>query len=96
VHATVSWLSLAPVKGLALTSVDAVEIAATGVSGDRRFYLVNDEGVLINAKRAGRLLAVRSEIDGDRLALRFPDGTVVEDEIALGAAVETSFYGRPV
>ena len=95
-HATVTWLSLAPVKGLALTSVDAVELAATGVRGDRRFYLVNDEGVLINAKRAGRLLAVRSEIDGDRLALRFPDGTVVEDEIAPGAVVETSFYGRPV
>ena len=28
--------------------------------------------------------------------LRFPDGAVVEDEIALAERVETSFYGRPV
>jgi uncharacterized protein len=39
---------------------------------------------------------VRPEVEDGHLRLRFPDGGVVEGEVALGAAVETSFYGRPV
>jgi uncharacterized protein len=39
---------------------------------------------------------VQSEVEGDRLALRFPDGSTVEDEVAVGEPVETVFYGRPV
>jgi MOSC domain-containing protein len=84
------------VKGLRLASVDAVELDRSGVRGDRRLYLVNDEGELINAKRAPRLLAVVPELDGELLRLRLPDGTVVEGAVDPGEAIETSFFGRPV
>ena len=94
--ARVAWLSVAPVKGLRLASVDAVELGPAGIRGDRRFYLVDEAGALTNAKRAPRLLSVRPEVDGNRLLLRFPDGAVVEGEVELGEQVETSFYGRPV
>jgi uncharacterized protein len=87
---------MAPVKGLRLETVDAVDLGHTGVRGDRRFYLVNDEGALINAKRAPRLLTVRAALDGERLALAFPDGQEVAGDVELGEPVETSFYGRPV
>ncbi|MGH3128775.1 MAG: MOSC N-terminal beta barrel domain-containing protein, partial [Gaiellaceae bacterium] len=53
-------MSLAPVKSMRLVSVDAVELDTTGIRGDRRFYLVDDEGGLINAKRVPALLAVQA------------------------------------
>jgi uncharacterized protein len=82
---------------LGLVSVDAIELEEAGVRGDRRFYLIDEGGVLTNAKRAPRLLSVRAEADDGRLRLRFPDGAVVEGEVAPGEElVETSFYGRPV
>jgi uncharacterized protein YcbX len=79
-----------------LDSVDAVELDTTGVRGDRRFYLVDDEGGLINAKRVPRLLAVRAAAENGRLRLRFPDDATVEADVQLGERIETDFYGRPV
>jgi hypothetical protein len=81
---------------LGLVSVEAIELAETGVRGDRRFYLIDETGALANAKRAPLLLAVRPEVDDGRLRLRFPDGAIVEGEVSPGELVETSFYGRPV
>jgi MOSC domain-containing protein len=93
---TVVAIAVAPVKGLALELRPQVELTALGVTGDRRFYLVNDTGHLINQKRVPALATVVPSVADGRVSLRFPDGTVVEDEVALGAAVTTSFYGRPV
>ena len=90
------WLSLAPVKSLRLASVDAIELELTGVRGDRRYYLVDDEGALFNAKRAPALVAVQAEAEGDRLLLRFPDGAEVTGHVELGERIPTSFFGRPV
>jgi uncharacterized protein YcbX len=80
-----------------LVSVEAIELETTGVRGDRRFYLVDDDGGLVNAKRVPPLLTVRAAVEDGRLSLRFVDGTVVEGEVQrLGAHVETNFFGRPV
>jgi uncharacterized protein YcbX len=94
--ARVAWLSIAPVKSLRLVQVDAVELELTGVRGDRRFYLVDDEGVLVNAKRVPELLAVRAAVENGRLALHLPDGTTVEADVELGEHVATTLYRRPV
>ena len=65
--------------------------------GDRRFYLVDDEGALVNAKRVPRLVAVRAAVENGRMLLRFADDTTVEGEVVLGEErIETSFFGRPV
>jgi MOSC domain-containing protein len=87
---------MAPVKGLRLVSAEAVELDRAGIRGDRRFYLVDEEGALVNAKRAPHLLTVRAEVEGTRLVLRHPDGSVVEGDVELAEQVETSFHGRPV
>jgi len=80
-----------------LVSVDALELETTGVRGDRRFYLVDEDGMLLNAKRMPRLLTVRAAVEDGRLVLRFADGTSVDGEVEqLGERLETNFYGRPV
>ena len=79
-----------------LQTVDAIELETTGVRGDRRLYVLDEEGGLANAKRVPQLLTVRPAVEDGRLLLRFPDDTTVEGEVALGERVETIFYGRPV
>jgi uncharacterized protein len=91
-------ISYAPVKGLALAQFDEVELDSVGVRANRRFYLVTDDGRLVNGKVAGHLVQIRSSADADGtvLALTFPDGSVVTDDVVVGAPIETSFFGRPV
>jgi uncharacterized protein YcbX len=63
-------LSVAPVKSLRLVSVDAVELEATGVRGDRRFYLVDEDGALVSTKRVPVALTVRPAVDSDHTGSR--------------------------
>jgi len=80
-----------------LATVDRLDLEASGVRGDRRFYLVDDEGLLVNAKRVPTLLAVRPAVEDGRLAFLFPDGSIVEGAVRDSETrIETSFYGRPV
>jgi uncharacterized protein YcbX len=94
--ATVKEIAYTPVKGFALAFPDEVELELTGVRDNRRFHLVGADGRLATGKRAGKLVQVAAtcDLDTTSLALRFPDGRVVESEIALGAPIETDFYGR--
>jgi uncharacterized protein YcbX len=94
----VSRISIAPVKGLALVHPQEVLLGRRGVGNDRRFYVVDADGRLVNNKTCGELVQVRPEVsvDASRLTLVFPSGEAVGGEIGLGDAVETSFYGRPV
>ena len=80
-----------------LQTVDEIELEMTGVRGDRRYYLVDDDGALVNAKRQPALLTVRPTVDDGRLILRFPDDSTVEGDVRdSDETIETSFYGRPV
>jgi uncharacterized protein YcbX len=94
---TVAWLSSAPVKGLALLDHETVQVGPGGLEGDRRFHLIDETGRLVNGKRLGTLALVTAGYDPatSTLELRFPDGAVVVEEVALGGAIETGFYGTP-
>ena len=98
VTASVTSITYAPVKGMALGHTDEVELELTGVRDNRRFYLITDDGRLANGKVAGTLVqvAATADRDGSTLALRFPDGSILDGDVTLGDPVETSFYGRPV
>jgi uncharacterized protein YcbX len=91
--ATVARINLAPVKGLALDHPDEVELTERGLAENRRFYLWRD-GRLFNGKDCGALVRVRPEAVDGRLALRFPEGHAVDDELRLGARVVSNFWGR--
>lgn len=62
---------------------------------DRRFYLVDEDRLLVGGVKHGTLVQVRPEWDGvSRLTLGFPDGAVVEGDVELGEPVQTDFYGK--
>ena len=89
----VSRLSITPVKGLALSHPDQALVGPRGVAENRRFYLIDEDGRRYGLLRDGRLALVTASYSDERLALGFPDGAAVEDEVRLGEAVVTDFYG---
>ena len=93
--ATIARINITPVKGLGLQHPGEVELTLAGVEENRRFYLISG-GRMFNGKDYGPIVRIRPTVDGNRFALRFPGGETVEDEIQLGAAVTTDFWGRPV
>ena len=88
--------SIAPVRSLGLQHPEQIDLTPTGVVEDRRFYLIDDAGWLVDRIVVGRLVQVAAETDpsGERLRLTFPDGRVIEDAVRLGEAVETPLHGR--
>ena len=94
----VSRLSVAPVKGLALEHPDQIELTPVGVVEDRRFFLVDDTGRLIDGLLAARMVQVKAHIDPEATTLRmtFPDGSVLEEAVRPGEPVITRMYGRMV
>jgi uncharacterized protein YcbX len=96
--ASVSRISIAPVKGLGLVHLESVLLEHHGVRENRRFHIVDVEGRRFNQLRDGALVQIRPEYDAgtERLTLHFPDGSVADGEVSLGADVTTDFYGRPV
>jgi MOSC domain-containing protein len=95
---TVSRLSIAPVKGMALVHPDEVALERYGVAANRRFHVTDADGRRYGQIRNGKLVRIQSEYDEEsgRLALTFPDGRVVDGVPELGAELVTDFYGRPV
>jgi uncharacterized protein YcbX len=95
---TVSRLSIAPVKGLALVHPEAIRLEPFGVADNRRFHIVDETGRRYNQIRNGTLVRIAPTYDSeaDALSLRFPDGDVIAGDVALGEAIVTDFYGRDV
>jgi MOSC domain-containing protein len=96
--AHISWISIAPVKGLALIQLDEARLETYGVRENRRFHLISEDGRLLNGKPYGSAVQIRTEYDDAAgvLALHFPGGRTVTGEVSLGDPVTTVFYGRPV
>ncbi|HLY48510.1 MAG TPA: MOSC N-terminal beta barrel domain-containing protein [Solirubrobacteraceae bacterium] len=96
--ATVTALSITPVKSTQLRRVQEIRLDEAGVRENRRFFLIDDQGAMVNATHVGALNTVVSTYsDADRrLTLRFPDGRTLEDDVRLGEHVLTRFYGQPM
>lgn len=95
---SVAWITIAPVKALALVHRDEVELEAFGVRENRRFYLIDENGRMINGKVIGPLVRVVPEYDdaSGSLSLHMPDGEVISGTVEVGEPITTSFFGRPV
>ncbi|HEU4701746.1 MAG TPA: MOSC domain-containing protein [Conexibacter sp.] len=93
--ARVAWISFTPVKGLRLRPLKETEVTVDGIPGDRAFFLVAEDGTMVNAKRLGPLLTVVADHDADagRLALCFPGGSEVAGAVELGDPLPVRFYG---
>jgi len=91
----ISWISLTPVKGLALEHVDEVDLLEHGLRGDRVFFLVDERDRLVNNKgRRGPLQLVHAAYDeaADTLSFRFADGREVSGAVERGDEVVTNFH----
>jgi uncharacterized protein YcbX len=95
---TVAGLGVTPVKALALAHPPELLLEHHGVAENRRFFLVDGAGQLVNGRQAGSLaqVAATCDRDGTWLVLEFPDGARVDGAVTLGATIETDFWGRPV
>ena len=99
---TVEAIHVAPVKSLGLLRPASVQVGATGIDHDRRFYLIDDRGVLLTQRQAGVLVRVRAEYCAEyleaeeSLRLTFPDGSVIEGRVDTGEPVVTRIWGRQV
>ena len=93
---TVARFSIAPVRSLAMLHPDEIDLTEVGVVEDRRFYLIDDRDRLMDRTVIGELVQIAAWTDpgGTRLRLAFPDGTVIDEEVRLGAPVETPIYDR--
>jgi MOSC domain-containing protein len=96
--ARVCWITVAPVKGMALVHRDEVFVELFGVRDNRRFHVVGEGGRLLNGKQLGELQQIAATWDetANTLALGFPDGSSVDGTVELGDRITTIFFGRPV
>jgi hypothetical protein len=96
--ARVAWISVSPVKGLALQQVDGCELTEAGVRGDRQFFLVDENDRLVNSKGLGVLQQIVPGYDNaaGMLTLTFPDGTAVSEQVRLDGGLEAQFWGNTV
>ena len=96
---TVSQLAVAPVKGMRLHGTSEIRLGQHGVTGDREFLVIGEDGTLLLTSRTPALMQIEPAWDPvrDVLALRFPDGSVVQDTPEPGASAATRMYdGREI
>jgi uncharacterized protein len=93
----VARISVAPVKALGLVHPDEVMLDRGGVTGNRRFWLRDEQGALYAGKRDGTMMQIRPDWDEAtrRLVLTFPGGERVEGIVELDEPVDALLYELP-
>lgn len=94
--AKVAWISIAPVKGMRVQSLEEAELTEMGVPGDRAFFLIDETGAMVNGKRLGSLMELVPEHDLENawLKIAFPGGNTVEGEVRTGDPETVTFFGN--
>ncbi len=95
---TVAEINIAPVKSMALASLESAILDLGGIHDDRRFYLVNQHGRLLTRRQMGKLAQLTASWDADReeLTIRFPDGATLRGQPELDQPVWTRVWDRRV
>jgi uncharacterized protein YcbX len=92
---TVSDLTIAPVKGMRVLAVDALEIGPAGALGDRAFVVLEADRRLMVTARTPELTQVEADWDPRGtgvLELRFPSGESAAGVPSLDEEVTTELY----
>jgi uncharacterized protein YcbX len=96
---TVAGFTTTPVKSMALTRPDRIELTREGAIGDRRFVCVRQDGERLRGISKAALMPIRPVYDAaaERLTLHLPDGSVTDgDAASLGAPVTVALFDRSV
>jgi uncharacterized protein YcbX len=75
---TLRAINIYPVKGLKGIAVDSARCTDRGLEHDRRWMVVDSEGVFLTQRDHPKMATVWTEIDDDVLALSAPDLPAVE------------------
>ena len=73
----------------------ALTLTTAGVADNRRFFLVDERGRLVNGKHVGELGTVVARYDDPVLTLTFPDGAIVSGTVELGEPFDARFFSLP-
>jgi uncharacterized protein YcbX len=94
----VAWISHCPVKGLAVRQLEECELTEAGITGDREFFLVDENDRLVNSKGLGALQQIvpRHDREAGSLTLAFPDGSTVSRELGFDGSLVAKFWGETV
>ncbi|MFJ1566192.1 MOSC domain-containing protein [Streptomyces erythrochromogenes] len=94
----VQALHVHPVKSVAGTAPDEVAVEPWGLSGDRRWALIDPEGTVLTQRRHARLaLASARPLGGDRIAVTAPDMAELVVEVPEPGPLEpVSLFGKKV
>jgi len=94
----VAWISVSPVKGLALGQLEECELTEAGVAGDRRFFLVDEDNRLVNSKGLGMLQQIVPSYDEETelLTLAFPDGRALSHHVSVDGPLDARFWSVSV
>jgi uncharacterized protein YcbX len=98
---TVAGFTTTPVKSMALSRPDRIELSPFGCVGDRRFLCARSDGTRLSGISKAALIPIRPSYDTDseRLSLTFPDGSTVEGDatdVAESCSVELFDRSIPV
>ena len=74
---TVSGLAIAPVKGMRLQGVSEVQLGQYGITGDREFLVIGEDGKLLLTGRAPELLQIEPAWDRIRNVLTLVSRTAM-------------------
>ncbi len=96
--AVVCGLAFTPVKAMRLLAVDRIRLEREGLRENRRFFLIDGRGRMVNSKRVGALQTIVADYSDTArtLSLTFPDGRVIRGPVRCGETVDARFSARPV
>ena len=93
---TVTGLSIAAVKGTRLQPVDRIDLQSSGARGNRAFFVIDDRDRMVSGKNLGQLQTVIADYSPaeERLTLMFPDGSVIDGVVQMGAPVRVRLFSH--
>ncbi|HWC85295.1 MAG TPA: MOSC N-terminal beta barrel domain-containing protein [Solirubrobacteraceae bacterium] len=88
-------LLITPIKGLRVTPREELMLERGGVRENRRFYLVDERGVMVNGKQMGELSELIAEYAEDErsLSVTLPGGERICGPVSTGPEIEARFFG---
>ena len=96
---SVAGFTTTPVKSMALSRPDRIELTTFGCVGDRRFLCVRRDGTRLSGISKAALIPICPAYDteADRLSLTFPDGSAVEGDAAnVGESLTVTLFDRTI
>lgn len=97
--ARVTSLAISPIRGFGLSQLQHAFLGPSGVTANRRFFLVDDDGRRYTATRGGEMFRLEADWDerANLLHVTLPSSRRVSGPVELGDPVVTPFFGgRPV